>query len=962
MKTTGIKKALCFIAAFCIAAIPCFNYPAYSANEEGGSSLDAVSPEDGKFMRDALKDLPKTNGEDSFVIPPERVVDEKGNFLKAVSDNGYTDDPVVMLNKDCGTVSFSFEIKSAGLYYFSTEYRVTSGNSDAVRNMLIDGVSPYIETDNVIFCRMWRDSGEPTVNTLGNEVLPAIEELSVYTAVDICDGYGYYATPLIFYLDVGRHTVSFEYVSQDMAIKYLELSPYRELPSYREAAKSYADKESGEGVLTFQAEDSMIMRNSASIRLDSHGDPSVLPNKYGYKVYNAIGGESWRKGNQSVTLRFNVNTSGLYKLALRGGQIWDDGMPSYRTVMIDGEIPFAELMEYRFDYSARFKTFILSDSDDNPYLFYLEAGEHTLTLTVTLGEMTDIIQSMYKDMLILSDAILDITKLTGNDPDPNYDYQFFKNIPDLETNLKTLANDVKAQYENMVSVCGGSTGMASNLVSVYKQLESMIEDPFTIASRYSQLTSAQSSLGSWYMELQYQSLGLDEFSVAAENETVPERSSNFFQRFWQTAVNFMLSFTKDYNNVGSILESDTEYTDSIDVWISRGTEWAESLKELADSSFTPKTGISVNVKTVPASQLNTGSANVLLLSIISGDAPDIAMGISANSPVEFAIRNAVVDLSQMEDFNSVKERFLPTIFTPLTYNGGVYALPETMNFTVMFYRRDIIERYGISLPSTWDELRHKVLPELFKNGMSFYMPADFAMFLYQHKGSYYSDDGLRSALDSPEAYEAFEEYTQMFTQYGIDVNANFFNRFRTGEIPMGIGSYTLYLQLLTSAPELVGKWGIEVVPGTESNGETDRSVGGISGECDMIIKKDGVTDYSSSWKFLNWWTTAEVQRVYAIQIESLIGSESRWNSANLDAFLSLDWSASHVQVFEKMWNWAKETPVVLGSYYTSRYITNAFTNVVVSGNTSTRDALENAVKAINKELKTKQEEYGVYAN
>ncbi len=961
MKTTGIKKALCFAVAFFVA-VSCFKFSAYSAKAEESAFADALSTKSGEFMRDTLKSLPETVGEDSFVIPSEQAVDEKGDYLKAVSDSEYTDDPVVMLNKDCGTVSFSFEIKSAGRYYLSTEYRVTSGNSDAVRNILIDGVSPYIETDNVIFYRMWRDSGEPTVNTLGNEVLPTIEEIPGYNAVDICDGYGYYATPLIFYFDIGRHTVSFEYVSQDMAVKYLKLSPYKELPSYREAAKSHNDKASGEGVLTFQAEDCMIMRNSASIRLDSHGDPSVLPNKYGYKVYNAIGGESFRKGNQSVALRFNVNTSGLYKLALRGGQIWDDGMPSYRTVMIDGEIPFAELMEYRFDYSSRFKTFTLSDSDGNPYLFYLEAGEHTLTLTVTLGEMTDIIQSLYKDMMLLSDVILDITKLTGNDPDPNYDYRFFENIPDLEANLKILASDIKAQYDNMVSVCGGSTGMASNLVSVYKQLERMTEDPFVIASRYSQLTSAQSSLGSWYMELQFQSFGLDEFSVAAKDEAVPERSSNFFQRFWQTAVNFMLSFTKDYNNVGSRLGSDTEYTDSIDVWISRGTEWAESLKEFADSSFTPKTGISVNVKTVPASQLNTGSANVLLLSIISGDAPDIAMGISATSPVEFAIRDAVVDLSQMKDFDKVKERFLPTIFTPLTYNGGVWALPETMNFTVMFYRRDIIERYGISLPQTWDELRHKILPKLFKNGMSFYMPADFAMFLYQHKGSYYSEDGLRSALDSPEAYEAFEEYTQMFTQYGIDVNANFFNRFRTGEIPMGIGSYTLYLQLLTSAPELVGKWDIEAVPGTESDGKTDRSVGGISGECDMIIKKNSVTDYESSWEFLNWWTSAEVQRLYAIQIESLIGAESRWNSANLDAFLSLDWSASHVGVFEDMWNWAKETPVVLGSYYTSRYITNAFTDVVVSGNTSTRDALENAVKAINKELKTKQEEYGVYAN
>ena len=63
-----------------------------------------------------------------------------------------------------------------------------------------------------------------------------------------------------------------------------------------------------------------------------------------------------------------------------------------------------------------------------------------------------------------------------------------------------------------------------------------------------------------------------------------------------------------------------------------------------------------------------------------------------------------------------------------------------------------------------------------------------------------------------------------------------------------------------------------------------------------------------------------------------------------------------------MWNWATEIPVVLGGYYTTRYIGNAFNNVVVSGNLTVRDALEEAVEAINKELETKQIEYGVISS
>lgn len=50
---------------------------------------------------------------------------------------------------------------------------------------------------------------------------------------------------------------------------------------------------------------------------------------------------------------------------------------------------------------------------------------------------------------------------------------------------------------------------------------------------------------------------------------------------------------------------------------------------------------------------------------------------------------------------------------------------------------------------------------------------------------------------------------------------------------------------------------------------------------------------------------------------------------------------------------------MLGGYYTTRHLTNAWNKVVING-VLLRDALEEAVEAINKELKMKQEEYGVH--
>jgi hypothetical protein len=52
--------------------------------------------------------------------------------------------------------------------------------------------------------------------------------------------------------------------------------------------------------------------------------------------------------------------------------------------------------------------------------------------------------------------------------------------------------------------------------------------------------------------------------------------------------------------------------------------------------------------------------------------------------------------------------------------------------------------------------------------------------------------------------------------------------------------------------------------------------------------------------------------------------------------------------------------VVLGGYYTPRHISNAWNKVVLQGQ-NPREALEEAIRQINRELRKKQEEFGIFA-
>ncbi len=864
------------------------------------------------------------------------------------------------------TVSWTVQIETAGLYRIELDYYIyDKDGGKATRALYIDGEIPFYEANNITFRGSWVDSGPPPVNSLGDDVWPSQTFLEKWRTKEFKDSNGHYDDCFLFYLAKGEHTIKLEYLNGDLCIGELRLQEPRTAKSYKEVAAEYSLKGYKPAVsetLYLQAENSVIEKNDTAIRREYDSDPLTVPYSVANRRLNVLGGYRWRQGGQSVTFLINIEKPGLYKLGFRAMQNWNDGLPSYRKIAIDGDVPFSELFAYKFNYSKKWQTVVLSDEKGEPFLFYFDKGQHTVTMTVTVSPYLDIIHSLNSDTIKISSLLSDITKITGSDPDYNYDYKLDKTVPNLISDLKTLIESMDYKYERITGMAEKVPAIANNFLTIKDQLQSMLNNTFTIPRKLDDLNSALTNLGSWYQSLQLQPLMFDSILVGSPDAMWIHKNSSLVSRVWGVLVNFVMSFFKDYNNVGSVLNNDVEVSDTIDVWVSYGSEWAELIKELADMNFTPKTGTMVRLNVLPSGQLNTGSVNALMLSITSGKAPDVALGVAYNAPVELAIRDATYDLSTFEDFEDIKKLFLENIFIPFEYNNGkkkaTYALPETMNFTVMYYRKDILSDLKISLPQTREELYDTVLPTLYQNNMDFFFPVDFSMFLYQHGAEYYTADGKYSALDTPEAYRAIKECTELYTNYGIPVSADFYNRFRSGEMPIGIANFNLYVLFSTAAPELAGRWGIAPIPGLKKeDGTIDRSSGGLVGNAAVIMNQTKKAD--KAWEFLRWWTSTETQTDFSQQLESLIGMEARWASANVEAFKNLAWGKGELEVIEDYWKNAREVPVVLGGYFTSRHLNNAWNRIINDGQ-SVRDALSIAVYDINRELRAKQEEYGFY--
>ena len=888
---------------------------------------------------------------------------------------------VLALGDAEGTAAWTIEVPADGLYELEISYYNEGGNEAKIqRKLLIDGAVPYEEANNLCLYRRYEEAADEIGrrNSIDDEVWPKQTEIRLWQTVRAVDGQGIYVDPLLFYLTAGTHTIELQYVDQPVILGTMTFATPRTYPKYAEVAAEYAEKGyapvSGDVEVKLQAENS-LWRSENVIRRESDADPKTEPRSGANRVLNVVGGWRWRLGNAAVTWEIEAPETGLYAIHMKVAQAQDPGMPSYRQIMIDGEIPFDEMRLYAFPYSKDWYGETLHGEDGKPYMFYLEKGTHTLTATVKLGPIGEIMTRTEADTAYLGAVQREIVKITGTEPDYNYEYDLYRTMPELSGQLTYLAGRLTECADLLASISNETTSMENNYRQIIDQLNFFAEDVDRIPRALSDLDNAQSNLGTYISSMEKCPMSVDYILLTSPEKKVKVPASNFFERLAVTAENFIASFYKDYDSVGLIVDENAEAAQEqivLDVWIGRGTEWGEILKEMCDEDFTPSTGgrIVVNLHVLPSGQLATGSVNTILLSVTSGTAPDVALSVDYNLPGEFAFRGAVADLSQFEGFEEIASQFYESSLIPYTYQGGVYALPETMDFTVMVYRQDVLQELGVGLPETWTDLYQQILPRLYENNMAFSLPVDtsvssnspgalrgFTMLLLQMGGDYYNNGGESSGLDTPEAYQAFKFWTDMYANYGIDAESNFFTRIRTGTMPVGIGNFTTYMQLLTSAPELYGRWSIAPVPGTlQADGTVSHAVGTTAATAGVILEQSDKKE--AAWEFLKWWMSEETQTRYGRELEAILGTGARWNTANVEAFFSLPWDQRHAQIIKAQMDEAEEQLIVPGGYFTGRHIINAWNRVVVN-NENARDSLEEAVKDINKELENKRKEFGL---
>ena len=237
--------------------------------------------------------------------------------------------------------------------------------------------------------------------------------------------------------------------------------------------------------------------------------------------------------------------------------------------------------------------------------------------------------------------------------------------------------------------------------------------------------------------------------------------------------------------------------------------------------------------------------------------------------------------------------------------------------------------------------------------------ATFQKFLLQNGGSYYNADLSKTAFDSSVAKDAFYNWVQLYKKYGLDREYDFYNRFRSGEMPMAIQNLSFYNQIYTAAPEIRGLWSIATIPGTAGKDGTINKAEAATGTACIMLKsavKKGLD--KQAFEFMKWWTGSSTQAMYANELEAVMGIAARYYPANKVAFDSIAWTKKEKEVILEQWNNIINIPQVPGNYVLQRDLTSAFRKALNDTELPERQ-LEIYNKSINEEIARKRKEFSL---
>jgi ABC-type glycerol-3-phosphate transport system substrate-binding protein len=862
----------------------------------------------------------------------------------------------VFLIDQTSELTFVYDGQTSGIISIALDYYLLDqGTEDTKIALTINDEFQFYESQTLVLPASWVFAEtEFPVDRYENELQPQSMKVNQWSSHVLRDMKAMHAYPYSFYVEYGD-VISLRFVNAKVLVGLVQVvtsSPLIDYQTYRDNSPNATVVDT----LSMISSRSMVSRSDASIRLRTEQDASTMVYDTQFLRLNTIFGDSWERGGQTITYEVDVETNGYYALSFRYRQYLQNDMVTMRSIYINGEIPFQEFLAMAFPYTMQFKNRTLAQANGNPYYVYLEAGINTISLEAVNYGYRFALETIQTIMSQIQQLALAIKRYTAGSNDLYRDWEIETYFPEAKNQMLGWADQLDFMYDQLLDVSlNQNPSQLANVKVSSARLRTLASQINRLPGLMVQFADGDSSvnqmLGALLQEMMRSSLEIERMMVHGD-VALPRSTATFFRSAYEGSARLVLSFI---NNPYSATQMDEE---QINVWVNFPRPYIEIMQAMVDQYYPGD-------REVKLSQMP--DENKLILSNISGQSPDVAVGVNHWIPYDFAARDAALDLRQFNGYTDTVSQFSKGAMIPYVFEEGVYGLPLTQNFWVTFYRRDIMESIGVdSIPQTWDEMIG-ILPLLQSYGLNYFLPLSqysglkpfvaTLPFIHQFGGQLYAEDGMSTTINEEDTLKGITLMAELFTLYNIPkFVASFYNQFRYGTLPIGIGDLGTYLLLSSAASELDGLWAMDLHPGYRNPATqviNRSSATGAQGS--MILANTNLPDYS--WDFLSWWMSTPIQTLFGSTLQSTYGKTYFWNSANLEAFAESSMPQEYKSVVLAQWEYALEASRIPGTYMVERELSNAWTNIVFQG-INPRQAIDEAVRISNREIIYKMAEFG----
>ncbi|MFF7364072.1 extracellular solute-binding protein [Streptomyces sp. NPDC008125] len=288
--------------------------------------------------------------------------------------------------------------------------------------------------------------------------------------------------------------------------------------------------------------------------------------------------------------------------------------------------------------------------------------------------------------------------------------------------------------------------------------------------------------------------------------------------------------------------------------------WAPGLDKVADiwnKGEGKKEGITVTVK-------KQASGDDLVTKIITAakahKAPDLVQAEYQALPT-LVSNDVLADISK--EAGDAESAFAAGIWQQATLGtDALYALPQDSGPLMFYYREDLFEKYGLTVPTTWDEFAEtaralkKKAPD---TDLTTFSSNDSGLFagLAQQAGAQWwttADDTWKVAIDDPATRKVADFWGGLVKEGAIDNQPMYTPAWNkaldTGKQIAWVSAVWAPGTLTTAAPDTAGKWAMAPLPQWTAGENVTGSWGGSSTAVTNDSKNKG-----AAAKFAKWLNT-----------------------------------------------------------------------------------------------------------